>query len=87
MRILDPSSATLGIEALGYEPEQREALLHAIGRPYGIRCLSPGRRAGETGVAVHLPAEYHPTNPESTFPPPKIRRKSILPGIKPGQRE
>ena len=27
LRILDPSSATLGIEALGYEPEQREALL------------------------------------------------------------
>ena len=23
LRILDPSSATLGIEALGYEPEQR----------------------------------------------------------------
>jgi type IV pilus assembly protein PilB len=36
MRILDPSSATLGIEALGYEPEQKEALLHAIGRPYGM---------------------------------------------------
>ncbi|MRR32809.1 type IV-A pilus assembly ATPase PilB, partial [bacterium] len=35
MRILDPTSATLGIEALGSEAEQKEALLHAIHRPYG----------------------------------------------------
>src|SRR6188508_2660062 len=33
MRILDPSSATLGIDALGYEPEQKEALMAAISRP------------------------------------------------------
>ena len=36
MRILDPSSATLGIDALGYEPEQKEALMAAISRPYGM---------------------------------------------------
>lgn len=36
MRILDPTSATLGIEALGYEPEQQDALLKAIHRPYGL---------------------------------------------------
>jgi type IV pilus assembly protein PilB len=33
IRILDPSSAKLGIDALGYEPEEKERLLHAIGRP------------------------------------------------------
>ncbi|MGH8671692.1 MAG: ATPase, T2SS/T4P/T4SS family, partial [Burkholderiales bacterium] len=36
MRILDPSSATLGIDALGYEPIERERLLGAISRPYGM---------------------------------------------------
>src|SRR6185436_11610883 len=33
MRILDSSGIKLGIEALGYEPEQQEAMMHAIGRP------------------------------------------------------
>ena len=36
MRILDPTSATLGIDALGYEPEQRESLMRALQRPYGM---------------------------------------------------
>src|SRR5258705_13394001 len=34
MRILDPSSATLGIDALGHDPDQKENLLAAINRPY-----------------------------------------------------
>jgi len=36
IRILDPSSAKLGIDALGYEPVEKERLLHAIQRPYGM---------------------------------------------------
>ena len=48
MRILDPSSATLGIEALGYEPEQREALLNAIGRPYGMVLVTGPTGSGKT---------------------------------------
>ena len=48
MRILDPSSATLGIEALGYEPAQREALLHAIGRPYGMILVTGPTGSGKT---------------------------------------
>ena len=48
MRILDPSSATLGIEALGYEPEQREALLHAISRPYGMVLVTGPTGSGKT---------------------------------------
>ncbi|HNQ76782.1 MAG TPA: ATPase, T2SS/T4P/T4SS family, partial [Pseudothauera hydrothermalis] len=36
MRILDPSSAMLGVDALGYEPDQKQALLAAIERPYGM---------------------------------------------------
>jgi type IV pilus assembly protein PilB len=48
MRILDPSSATLGIEALGYEPEQKEALLNAIHRPYGMVLVTGPTGSGKT---------------------------------------
>jgi len=43
IRILDPSSAKLGIEALGYEQIEKERLLSAIKRPYGM-VLVTGRR-------------------------------------------
>ena len=48
MRILDPSSATLGIDALGYEPEQREALLEAVQRPYGMVLVTGPTGSGKT---------------------------------------
>lgn len=48
MRILDPTSATLGIEALGYEPEQKEALLSAVGRPYGLVLVTGPTGSGKT---------------------------------------
>jgi len=48
MRILDPSSATLGIEALGYDPEQKEALLKAIARPYGMVLVTGPTGSGKT---------------------------------------
>jgi type IV pilus assembly protein PilB len=48
MRILDPSSATLGIDALGYEPDQKAALLWAIGRPYGMILVTGPTGSGKT---------------------------------------
>ena len=48
MRILDPSSATLGVEALGYEPEQQAALMHAISRPYGMVLVTGPTGSGKT---------------------------------------
>jgi type IV pilus assembly protein PilB len=48
MRILDPSSAKLGIEALGYEPEQKEALLNAVHRPYGLVLVTGPTGSGKT---------------------------------------
>lgn len=48
MRILDPSSAMLGIEALGYEPEQKAALLDAIQRPYGMVLVTGPTGSGKT---------------------------------------
>ncbi len=48
MRILDPTSATLGIEALGYEPEQKATLLDAISRPYGMVLVTGPTGSGKT---------------------------------------
>ncbi len=48
LRILDPTSATLGIEALGYEPEQKETLLTAINRPYGMVLVTGPTGSGKT---------------------------------------
>jgi len=48
VRILDPSSARLGIEALGYEPEEKERLLKAINRPYGMILVTGPTGSGKT---------------------------------------
>ncbi|MBS1214462.1 MAG: type pilus assembly ATPase PilB [Proteobacteria bacterium] len=48
MRILDPSSAMLGIEALGYDPDQKEKLLRAIERPYGMVLVTGPTGSGKT---------------------------------------
>jgi type IV pilus assembly protein PilB len=48
MRILDPSSATLGIEALGYDPDQKENLLNAVHRPYGMVLVTGPTGSGKT---------------------------------------
>lgn len=48
IRILDPSSAKLGIDALGYEPEEKARLLQAIGRPYGMILVTGPTGSGKT---------------------------------------
>jgi len=48
MRILDSSGIKLGIEALGYEPDQQKALLEAIGRPYGMLLVTGPTGSGKT---------------------------------------
>jgi type IV pilus assembly protein PilB len=48
IRILDPSSAKLGIDALGYEAVEKERLLAAIGRPYGMVLVTGPTGSGKT---------------------------------------
>lgn len=48
MRILDPSSAQLGIEALGYEPDEKARLMAAISRPYGMVLVTGPTGSGKT---------------------------------------
>ena len=48
IRILDPSSAKVGIEALGYEKIEKERLLTAIVRPYGMILVTGPTGSGKT---------------------------------------
>ena len=48
MRILDPSQAKLGIDALGYEPDQKQLLLDAVQRPYGMVLVTGPTGSGKT---------------------------------------
>ncbi|MEJ2515051.1 MAG: type IV-A pilus assembly ATPase PilB [Gammaproteobacteria bacterium] len=48
LRILDPSSAKLGIDALGYEEVQRQAYLEALSKPYGMILVTGPTGSGKT---------------------------------------
>ena len=48
MRILDGSQAQMGIEALGYDPDQKETLMNAIQRPYGMVLVTGPTGSGKT---------------------------------------
>lgn len=48
IRILDPSSAKLGIDALGYEKIEKERLMNAIQRPYGMVLVTGPTGSGKT---------------------------------------
>jgi type IV pilus assembly protein PilB len=48
IRILDPSSAKLGIEALGYEKVEKDRLMTAIQRPYGMILVTGPTGSGKT---------------------------------------
>ena len=48
LRILDAAGVKLGIEALGYEPEQKQILLDAIKRPYGMILVTGPTGSGKT---------------------------------------
>jgi type IV pilus assembly protein PilB len=48
LRILDPTSAQIGIERLGFEPEQQEAFLKCIERPYGMILVTGPTGSGKT---------------------------------------
>jgi type IV pilus assembly protein PilB len=47
-RILDPSSAMLGIDALGYEPTQKDLYMHALAQPHGMILVTGPTGSGKT---------------------------------------
>ncbi len=48
MRILDPASASIGVEKLGFEPAQKRLFLEAIERPYGMVLVTGPTGSGKT---------------------------------------
>jgi type IV pilus assembly protein PilB len=48
LRILDPSSASLGIDMLGYEPDQKELYMKALASPYGMILVTGPTGSGKT---------------------------------------
>mgnify|MGYP001815913873 CR=1 FL=1 len=48
LRILDPSSAQLGIDALGYEEDQKQLYLNALANPYGMILVTGPTGSGKT---------------------------------------
>ncbi|MCK5002613.1 MAG: type IV-A pilus assembly ATPase PilB, partial [Gammaproteobacteria bacterium] len=48
LRILDPSSASLGIDMLGYEPDQKDLYMNALSNPYGMILVTGPTGSGKT---------------------------------------
>ena len=48
LRILDPTSAQLGVEALGFEERQQKDFLDAIAKPYGMILVTGPTGSGKT---------------------------------------
>ena len=79
MRILDPSSAQLGIEALGYEPWQKEMLLSAVQRPYGMVLVTGPTGSGNT-VSLYTCLNIINT-PDVNISPAEAPAELQLPGV------
>jgi len=79
MRILDPSSASLGIDALGYEPFQKELYLKYLKKPQGMILVTGPTGSGKT-VSLYTGLNIlnvEDTNISTAEDPAEI----ILPGI------
>jgi type IV pilus assembly protein PilB len=48
LRILDPATAQIGVEKLGFEPEQQQHFLQAISKPYGMILVTGPTGSGKT---------------------------------------
>src|SRR5436190_13858282 len=63
LRILDPAQAMLGIDALGYEPHQKEMYLKHLAKPQGMILVTGPTGSGKT---VSLYTGLHILNKEDT---------------------
>lgn len=48
IRVLDPSATTVGVEHLGFEPDQKDLYMDAIGRPDGMILVTGPTGSGKT---------------------------------------
>jgi len=88
MRILDSSSAMLGIDSLGYEPFQKELYLEALARPHGMILVTgppaAARRCrctrASTSSTPRTPTSRRPKTPSKSTWPASTRCTSIQGG-------
>jgi type IV pilus assembly protein PilB len=79
MRILDPSQASLGIDALGYEPFQKELYVQNLARPQGMILVTGPTGSGKT---VSLYTGLHILNREDTnISTAEDPAEIVLPGV------
>ena len=52
LRILDPSSAKMGIDALGYEDDQKELYMEALTKPQGMFLVTGPTGSGKTVCSI-----------------------------------
>ncbi|MCC7200899.1 MAG: type IV-A pilus assembly ATPase PilB, partial [Gammaproteobacteria bacterium] len=79
MRILDPGSAMLGIEALGYEPNQKDLYLKYLAKPQGMILVTGPTGSGKT-VSLYTGLNIlntEDTNISTAEDPAEI----VLPGV------
>jgi len=79
MRILDSSGAFLGPEKLGFEPEQKDAYLAGIGKPYGMVLVTGPTGSGKT-VTLYTALgllNSEGTNISTVEDPVEIRMKGV----------
>ena len=74
MRILDSSAASLDIDRLGYDAEQKSLLMSAVERPYGMVLVTGPTGSGKT---VSLYSCLNILNKENVFVLLKIQPKLI----------
>lgn len=79
LRILDASAATLGIDMLGYEPEQKAAYLKALANPYGMILVTGPTGSGKT-VSLYTGLNILNT-PETNISTAEDPAEINLPGI------
>jgi type IV pilus assembly protein PilB len=79
VRVLDPSSARLGIDALGYEPGQKKLFLDAIARPQGMVLVTGPTGSGKT-VSLYTALNILNTN-ERNISTAEDPAEINLPGI------
>ncbi len=71
LRILDPSSAKMGIEALGFEDFQQKLFLECLHRPQGMILVTGPTGSGKTVCCI--PASISSIRLSATLQPPRTR--------------
>ena len=85
MRILDPSSAMLGIDALGYEPFQKQLYMDCLARPHGMILVTGPTGSGKT-VSLYTGLE-HPQHRGHEHLDGRRPRRNHAAGHQPGEHQ